>query len=104
MRALEKGLISLAREVSVPYETAQWHNIIESIASKVEAMKTLPHGTHKIEEQQFYSEAAKEFMYFKDAWRNHVMHSRRTYDFGQAVKVLAHVADFMAHIAQRLHE
>ncbi len=104
MRALEKGLAALAMTLSVPHELENWQNIIEGIEKNIAGMKALPRGAKKSADQQFYSEAAKEFTYFKDAWRNHVAHSRATYDFGQAVKVYSHVQDFIAHIATRLHE
>jgi hypothetical protein len=40
--------------------------------------------------------AAAEFRYFKDAWRNHVMHDRNdSYDEPEALRVLEHVTRFM---------
>jgi hypothetical protein len=53
---------------------------------------------------QFLSEAAKEFFYFKDGWRNYVAHGRAAYDEHQALGVLEHTRSFMNHLATRLSE
>jgi hypothetical protein len=104
MRVLEAGLRALAKEFSLPFGLEQWQNIIEQIEAKVQGLKSLPKGTAKVELQEFYSKAAKEFMYFKDAWRNHVMHARGSYDEEEARKVLEQVDDFMRHLATKLAE
>ena len=49
--------------------------------------------------QQFYSGAAKDFRYFKDAWRNHAMHFREHYEASEAKIILDHVKSFMIHLA-----
>jgi hypothetical protein len=88
-----------------PIELENWNTIIEKIESTIrDREKQLPKGMQKSEEMQFYSEAAKEFRYFKDAWRNHVSHSREKYGDAEAYRVLIHVRDFMQHLATRLKE
>ena len=108
MRVLEKGLHALAKELGIafptPIELENWQNIIEKIESEIRKLNQLPKGQAKSEDLQFYSEAAKEFRYFKDAWRNHVSHSREKYDERQARRILEHVKDFMEHIATRVKE
>jgi hypothetical protein len=52
----------------------------------------------------FYSEAAKEFVYFKEAWRNHAMHGRASYDENDARKVMTHVREFMTVLSKHLKE
>ncbi len=104
MRIVEKGLKALADSISVPFTYEQWQTVIEQIESKIKDLKNLPKGQQKTEDQQFYSEAAKEFSYFKDAWRNHVMHGRATYDKPDAERILEHVRYFMKHLATRLKE
>ena len=42
-----------------------------------------------------YSEAAEQFTFVKDAWRNHVAHSRETYDLEQALSIMRHTGEFM---------
>ncbi|HVE20336.1 MAG TPA: hypothetical protein VNC39_00005, partial [Acidocella sp.] len=86
MRVLEHGLSSLASELGLSFDLQQWHNIIDQIESKiVEQRKKLPRGIERNEKLQFLSEAAKEFFYFKDGWRNYVSHNRGRYDDHQAL-------------------
>ena len=98
----------MARELNInfpaPLEFENWNTIIEKIESEIRKLNNLPKGQQKSDELQFYSEAAKEFRYFKDAWRNHVSHSREKYDERQAKRIIEHVRDFMQHIAIRLKE
>jgi hypothetical protein len=66
--------------------------------------KSLPRGDAKQERLQFLAEAAKEFTYFKDGWRNHVSHGRGHYSQQAALDVLNHVAKFAEDLATRLVE
>jgi hypothetical protein len=108
MRVLEKGLHALARELKItfptPLELENWQNIIDKIESEIRDLNKLPKGQQKSDDLKFYSEAAKEFRYFKDAWRNHVSHSREKYDEREAKRILEHVRDFMEHIAVKIKE
>jgi hypothetical protein len=104
MRAIEKVLCVVAKSLGVPYEFEQWQTIIEGIESKIKNLTSLPKGQQKAEDQEFYSMLGKEFRYFKDAWRNHVAHSRSTYDDSQAKRVCEHVIDFIQHASTRLTE
>lgn len=105
MMALEYGLRALAGDVGLSFGTQQWNTIIEQIESEITKLrKTLPYGTQKNERMQFLSEAAKEFFYFKDGWRNYVSHGRARYDEHQALSALEHTRAFMNHLATRLSE
>jgi hypothetical protein len=105
MQALESGLRSLAADVGLTFDVQQWNAIIEQIESKItDLRKTLPAGAGKNDRTQFLSEAAKEFFYFKDGWRNYVSHGRAAYDEYQALSVLEHTRSFMNHLATRLSE
>lgn len=105
MRVLECGLRALAHNVGRTFETQQLQNIIDEINSSIEAeRKTLPRGKERNERLQFLSEAAKEFVYFKDGWRNYVSHGRGDYDGHQARSVMEHVRSFMNHLATQLND
>lgn len=105
MRILESGLGALANDVDLSFDIQQWNTIIQQIEAKITAeRKTLPRGIEKNERMQFLSEAAKEFFYFKDGWRNYVSHNRGRYDEHQAATVLEHTRSFMNHLATRLSE
>ena len=105
MRVLECGLRTLATDVGRKFDRQQWHNIIEEIESGIGTIrKTGPKSAEKDERIKWLSEAAKEFMYFKDGWRNYVSHARGAYDQHQARSVMEHVRAFMNHLATRLSE
>jgi hypothetical protein len=109
MRAAEIGVRVLGKELSVsfpdkPLELVEWHNILDQADSKIVAMKALPGGTHKDEEVNFYSQAAVQFRYFKDAWRVRVAHARETYEESPALKVFSLTLEFFETLATRLEE
>jgi hypothetical protein len=110
MRVLEKGLIALAHELQVPFtmpfEYENWQNIIEPIEKAIRNFETnQKKSPHKVETLKVYSEIASQFFYVKAAWRNHVAHSRDTYDSEQAKTILDHTGDFMRHLVKAgLHE
>lgn len=105
MRVLEYGLRTLAMHVGLTFDIQNWQNIINEIEAKIgELAKSLPRGTSKNERLQFLSEAAKEFVYFKDGWRNYVSHGRGIYDEHQARSVMEHVRAFMTTLSSKLTE
>jgi hypothetical protein len=108
MGVLQKGLYALAADLGVEFtegiELENWQNIIESIEKKIREMQALKKGKEKDAKLTFYSEAAVQFRYVKDAWRNHVGHQREEYDSDQAHSILIHVRDFMKQLAARLKE
>jgi hypothetical protein len=100
MRVLEHGLGALARNVGRVFDTQNWYNIINEIEAAIKQEdKTLPRGSEKNERLRFLSEAAKEFSYFKDGWRNYVSHNKCTYDEHQARSVMEHTRHFMTILA-----
>ena len=117
MMILERGLASLASTLGVRRGQKAWGALIPEIEKAIEAFavrqRLTPKGakppTPAIARKNaalltFYSEAAKEFVYFKDAWRNHVSHGRARYKETDAIKVMNHVRDFMIQLSRRLKE
>jgi hypothetical protein len=102
MRVLEKGLHALAIKIGVPEAPSleQWHNVIEQIESKIKDLHDLKKSVYKSETLKQYSDAALEFRYFKEAWRNHAVHSREKYTDTDALRVLTHVRLFMLSLVQ----
>jgi hypothetical protein len=99
MRVLELGLNTFASTLDVVFEKRNWENIINDIEKEIK-QRNGPHaGTDWKQKQKFYSGAAKDFRYFKDAWRNHAMHFREHYDAAEALTILNHVKAFMEHLA-----
>ena len=112
MRALEPGLHALAQQLKVKFprnpkttiEFKTWGEIIRAITDAINA-KPNPKSRKDAADSQFYNAAAAQFQFFKDAWRDVVMHSRSSpYDEHQAMSVLVHVREFMQHLATRLSE
>lgn len=102
MRVLEKALAALAIELNLGTDSISfenWKNIIDQIEKEIRKLDQLPKVPDKIEKLRIYSEAAKEFRYFKDAWRNHAMHSRAIYDELGSSSVLNHTKEFMIALA-----
>ncbi len=102
MRILEIGLTSLAREVGLApsqYNYREWYKILEPIEKTVEKVTDRA-------KRDFYSQAAKQFRYFKDAWRNHTMHVHGiTYGKAESKIIMDSVRDFMQALAKGgLHE
>lgn len=108
MRAAEIGLRSLGKKLKVgfpfPIELAEWNSIIEKVEAEIRKISQLPRSKKREIDQQFYSEAAANFRYFKDAWRIRVSHVRETYDEAQAHSVLNHCREFMEILATKLSE
>jgi hypothetical protein len=107
MRVLERGLGWLAGRInagpspltlSTPVECEEWGSIIRNIQARIdeELNANNPRTPQRNQDLACYGMAAAEFRYFKDAWRNHVMHDRNdSYDEPEALRVLEHVTRFM---------
>jgi hypothetical protein len=104
MRILERVLRTLARELKVTFsgtlDLQNWQNVIEAIESEIKNLEKLPKGQHKSEKLKLFSQAAMQFRWFKEAWRNHVMHGRDIYDEGKAHSILEHVRELMQALAE----
>lgn len=102
MRVLEHGLRAIAVEVGLPSEAMaheNWKNVIDQVERKIRDMEGLPKSPEKAERLRVLSGLATEFRYFKDAWRNHVSHSRAVYAEIDATTVYGHVRYFMNLLA-----
>jgi hypothetical protein len=105
MRVAEKGLIAVAKALnvpfSIPFEYENWLNIINPIEKAIRDLEqNLSKGPVKAETLKFYSQAATQFFYWKNAWRNHVSHAREDYDEDQSEVIFKHVGDFMQYLAE----
>jgi len=111
MRAAEIGLRVLGKTLNVtfpdrPIELAEWQNILDQVESKIREMQKAPTKDRKFkdEELHFFAQAAKQFIYFKDAWRVRVAHARETYEEVPAIRVFSHTVEFFEVLATRLSE
>lgn len=102
MRALEKGLYALGAQLGLDeaaLSQENWQNIIEQIEKKRKQFEVMPKGPVKTEALTAYSEAAVQFLNFKDAWRNHVAHGRKRFDRRGASVVIGGVDSFLRALA-----
>jgi hypothetical protein len=100
MRVAEHGMRDLAKPLGVPCEEAQqWRHVIDGIVSAVKAMEQEKKTPERDAQLQSYSEAAQQLFFFKEAWRNHVMHAKETYDEREAFNVYEAVKHFMQRLA-----
>jgi hypothetical protein len=79
-----------------PVEYATWESILSQLRpyakQKSDSVKNL---ARRQQLREFYHSAISEVEGFKDAWRNHVMHTHRFYSAEDAAAVLTHVRRFM---------
>jgi len=111
MRAAEIGLRALARRMKVKLpkgkrlEWAQWQEMLRGMNTVCDDIFTkMKAGSAKDELLEFYRGTLGQFYGFKDEFRNHVMHSRKSYDEIKAGSVLGHMLDFMNKLADRIDE
>jgi len=106
MRILEHGLKAFAADVGQTFDTQQWGAIIGAIEGSIKSIRDNGiAGLDKAQKDarlQFLSEAAKDFAYFKDGWRNYVSHGKANYNDADARGVLEHTKTFMNHLGTRL--
>lgn len=104
MRVLEHGLRDLASRTGAIFpistELEQWKTIIDVIEATIRKFEQQPKSPQKTKQLEFYGKAASQFWYFKEAWRNHVAHSRATYDEREALHVFNSVHEFMRALAR----
>lgn len=79
-----------------PVAFATWETILNQL--RPHAKQKSDNVKNRIRKQclqEFYYSAIAEIEGFKDAWRNHVMHTRRSYSSEDALAALTHVQRFM---------
>jgi HEPN domain-containing protein len=113
MRALEHPLRALAKDLRVPpparnpqtpLELRTWGDVINAITNAINARPN-PRTRAQAERAEFYNKAADQFQFFKDAWRDVVMHTRsKPYGEGEAKDLIKSVETFMQRLALRLKE
>jgi hypothetical protein len=110
--AWDLGLLSIAQRRKkggtvkyVPLPYSDWEHILAQLQVKVDAKITaLRPGNKKQELQEFYYPALQDIRGIRDAWRNHVMHTRREYTSKDAEAILEHVRRLMVTLASRVSE
>jgi hypothetical protein len=118
MRTVEWGLRALCAEVGLrqviltkkggkrsylPLQWAEWETLLGQLQAKVdEKLIRLRRGQLKQSEQEFWYPILQDIRSIRDAWRNHVMHTRADYSQAEATAIFEHVRRIMTTIASRL--
>ncbi len=112
-RVAEKGLHALARDINNKFgvvisfgskdiERVNWGTLIEKIEAEIRKLID-PNREPRIAPNDlvFYSQAAKEFTYLKNGWRDEISHSRTFYTLSSEAKFfMDQVKAFMTHLAK----
>lgn len=108
MRGIENCLQLVAKSLDVvldlPLEYVGQETLINQIEAKVIDLKEGRRTEKKIGDQEFYSQLAKEFRYFKDGWRVRTAHAREVFDEAASLKIIEHAVTFLDLAATRLSE
>ena len=120
MRSVEWGLRALASDLGVkkiraskkpgkrkfmPIAYSDWEKILDGLQTAVDAkVLRLKRGAEKQKVQEFYYPALQDIKAIRDAWRNHVMHTRAEYTRKDADAVFQHVSRLMVSLSLRISE
>jgi HEPN domain-containing protein len=104
MRVLEIGLRALVVDIGLTFKTEAWGRVLEQIETKIQEIRSSDKKDPRKQHLQLYSQCAIEFGYFKDAWRNHVVHETIPFDEHRAKSVMDHVENFMRSVSDWLSE
>ncbi len=115
MRAVEWGLRTFCSHLGfrkvrkgkkdkyVPVSHAEWDRILNQlegpISKKIDKYKP---GIKKQEAQEFYNSIIQDIRAIKDAWRNHVMHTRVDYEKEDVDSIRAHVKRLFILLSSRI--
>jgi plasmid stabilization system protein ParE len=104
MRALEPCLNSLADHFGISFSQENWQKIIQEIETKVRSLGNQPKSQQKLEDEKFFGNATAELYFVKNAWRNHVVHTRDSYSDDEALRVMQHTVQFVESLCPKLSE
>lgn len=89
----------------IPLGWVEWETILNQLKERVtKRVASTKRGPKKQLYQEFYYPALQDIEAIKDAWRNHVMHTRREYMRGDADSAFSHVKRLMVNLAARVSQ
>lgn len=109
MRVAEQAIRILARKLRVrglktDLDYEDFKRIQTELNKKLTQLRNSRRGKKREREIEFYADVADRCQYFKEMWRDNVMHSRKSYDTGEAAGILTRVSELMQRLAERLSE
>lgn len=98
MRGLETPISLMATDMGVSSDRAAWGPILSNLSPKIASL------LNSDPRKQIYSEAAVQFRFFKNAWRDHAMHARINSTMPEALIILNSCKSFMVALSPHLQE
>jgi len=84
----------------MPASFGTWEKVLGQLGKKAEKrINRLRPGPKKQRLQEYYNVVLEDIRVAKDAWRNHVMHTRRTFERGEAYDLFLRVRNMMQRMA-----
>lgn len=116
MRVVEWGLRALCKDVGllkvkrtnkktkkstyVPIPYTDWETMLNQLQDRVDIkIDGMKRGLQKQRRQEFYYPDLQDIRAIRDAWRNHVMHTRAEYTLADTNAILGHVKRLMESLA-----
>jgi hypothetical protein len=110
MRAAEIGLRAIARERGIrtvgrnkPIEWATWRDVFDAIETQLRAIRNKPPGPNRDKALAFYDTANSDLRALQ-GYRDPAMHSRVTYDRGQAYTAIFRTKSLLEMLSTKLSE
>jgi hypothetical protein len=112
MRVVEWGLRALCVHMGlrrakkkkgkrVPISYVDWETMLNQLQPLVDAkIAKMRRGEAKQEAQEFYYPVLQDIRAIRDAWRNHLMHTRATYSSADAEAIVSHVKRLMSVLSK----
>jgi hypothetical protein len=112
MRVVEWGLRALCghmglrkakrtKDKYVPISYVDWETMLNQLQPLVDAkIAKMKRGKAKQAAQEFYYPALQDIRAIRDAWRNHLMHTRANYSAADAEAILSHVKRLMSTLTK----
>jgi hypothetical protein len=109
MRVVEQAIRILARKLRVrglktDLDYEDFKRIQTELNKKLAQLRNSRRGKRREREIEFYADVADRCQYFKEMWRDNVMHSRKSYETADAAGILTRVSELMRRLAERLSE
>jgi hypothetical protein len=109
MRIVEQAIRLLAKRLNVrglkaDLDYEDFKHIQTELRKKLEVLRNSRRGKRREREIDFYADLADRCQYFKEMWRDNVMHSRRNYGNDDAARILTRVRELLERMSERLKD
>jgi len=100
-RALHQWMHDLGAPIATPVEQTDIKQILDQADAHLKRMEQQTKSPQRAEDLAYFGATSAHFRAIKDAWRDHVSHSKKTYDESHAREIMNNVKAFMRTLASR---